>query len=177
MTSERFDELRANAESDADLVSRADVIECLDEIARLASEVYSPGEWYCPKCGFSLICQVIYTQSGNVGIDHREPETCLNDGTKMLPVTWKRAAMQMAERMPEANCMSFINYLRRSEGSSVSICCDNADYNGLPNCCIEVTDDWTEWEPKQFRADSLIQALGEACRARDAWNKKEGNPQ
>lgn len=43
MSPERFDELRANAESATAMLSIGDVVECLDEIARLADMVYVPG--------------------------------------------------------------------------------------------------------------------------------------
>jgi hypothetical protein len=39
MTSERYEELMANSKSDTALLSASDVIECLDEIARLTWEV------------------------------------------------------------------------------------------------------------------------------------------
>jgi hypothetical protein len=39
MTSNRYEELRANAMSDTALLSASDVVECLDEIARLTREV------------------------------------------------------------------------------------------------------------------------------------------
>jgi hypothetical protein len=171
MTPERFDELRANAESDTALLSPSDVIECLDEIARLAAEVYVPGSWHCPKCGFSLICAVLYAATGAVGVDHRHPAPCPNDGTPLEPTTWKRDALQMSQAMPDAGCMRLINTLRSDEGSSVEIFCDNADFNVLPNCLIAITDDWTEWVRKEFRADTLIAALAQAEAERKEWRR------
>lgn len=52
MSPERFDELRANAMTNESpcLICPGDVIECLEEIARLAAMVYVPGGWHCPKC-------------------------------------------------------------------------------------------------------------------------------
>jgi len=101
MTSERFDELRANAESDTTLLSPSDVIECLDEIARLAALVYVPGSFRCPKCSFVLVKAVLYTKTGTVGVARHCNDTCPNDGTPMDPVTWEHDARQMAELMPE----------------------------------------------------------------------------
>lgn len=171
MTTERFDELRANAHGDASLISAGDVIECLEEIARLATETYVPGSWYCPKCGFELVCSILHFQTGNIGVDRRHPEACPNDRAAMLPGTWKRDAMKMSERMPDAICMARINSLRQGEGSSVTINSDNAGENDLPNCCIEVCDDWTDWVPKEFRANSLIEALADAEVARGVWKQ------
>lgn len=171
MSPERFDELRANAHSDASLISAGDVIECLEEIARLATETYVPGSWYCPKCGFELVCSILHFQSGNIGVDRRHPEACPNDGATMQPGTWKRDATKMSERMPDAICMARINLLRQSDASSVTIYCDNAGDNDLPNCCIEVWSEWTDWTPKEFRANSLIEALAAAEVARGVWNQ------
>src|SRR5208282_1264221 len=114
MTSERFDWLRANCNGNW-------VNECLDEIARLAKIAYVPGGWYCPKCKFQLTTSVIYVRSGNVGIDHRKPEACPNDGIPMLPQTYKHDATAMAERMPDALAMGMIHDLRKNEGASVTV--------------------------------------------------------
>lgn len=169
MTPERFDALRAIA---AEPYVAGDLLnEALHEVARLAGDVYVPGAWHCPNCDFMLMCSVIYARSGTIGIDHRKPSPCPNDGTELQPTTWKRDALRMSESMPAAICMARINSLRQEEGSSVTIMSDNADFNGLPNCCIEVIDDWTGWEPKQFREDKLIQALAAAQAAREAWRQ------
>jgi len=101
MSPARFDELRANAESESSLLSPADVGECLDEIARLAALVYVPGSFYCPKCKFILTKSVLYVRSGTIGVDRHCDEKCPNDGTPMEPVTWESDAKQMAELMPE----------------------------------------------------------------------------
>jgi hypothetical protein len=170
MTPERFDQLRALAMHPS--ANAWNLGEALDEIARLAADVYVPGSWFCPRCGFSLTRSVIYAESGSIGIDHRHPDPCPNDGTSLEPATWKRDAMQMAERMPDANCMQLINELRQNEGATVTLCSDNADFNGLPNCLIEVNDHWTGWLPRQFRADRLIQALHAAVAARRAADQK-----
>lgn len=101
MTSARFDELRSNAESNTSLLSPADVIECLDEIARLASLVYVPGSFHCPKCSFYLTKSVLYLKSGTIGVSHHCEDLCPNDGMKMEPVTWEHDARRLAKLMPE----------------------------------------------------------------------------
>jgi hypothetical protein len=101
MSPQRFDELRANAESDASLLSPSDVIECLDEISRLAALVYVPGSFHCPVCKFQLVKSVLYVKSGTIGVEHHCDEKCPNDGTPMEPVTWESDAKQMAEVVPE----------------------------------------------------------------------------
>jgi hypothetical protein len=79
MSPQRFDELRANAESDASLLSPSDVIECLDEISRLAALVYVPGSFHCPVCKFQLVKSVLYVKSGTIGVEHHCDEKCPND--------------------------------------------------------------------------------------------------
>jgi hypothetical protein len=111
MSPARFDELRANAESCTTMLSMGDVIECLDEIARLASLVYVPGQWHCPNCKFILTKSILYAKSGNIGVNFHCDEKCPNDGTPMEPRMWEQDARQMAELMPE------LRRLRREEES------------------------------------------------------------
>ena len=58
--------------------------------------------------------------------------------------------------------------LRFDEGSSVEFTSDNAGFNGLPNCAVDVTDAWTDWKPETFRADTVIECLRAACAAKQA---------
>jgi hypothetical protein len=99
MSPERFDELRANAMACGDggppLLSAGDVIECLEEISRLAAMVYVPGGWHCPKCKFHLTTSILYAKSGNVGVDRKIPDPCPNDGTPLEPDTWEADARAM----------------------------------------------------------------------------------
>lgn len=63
-----------------------------------------------------------------------------------------------------------LNELREQEGSAVTVLCDNQDFNGLPDRAIEVSDDWTGWDPMRFGGNTLAEALGAAIKARDEWN-------
>lgn len=94
MTSERFDQLRADYFSQP-------MVECLDEIARLAALVYVPGSFHCPKCKFSLVKSIVYMGNGAIGADHNCSEKCPNDGALLEPTTWEFDARQMSELMPE----------------------------------------------------------------------------
>lgn len=70
-----------------------------------------------------------------------------------------------------------IDQLRADEGATVTLCSDNADFNGLPNCAVEVTDAWTAYRPETFRADTLLEALQLACAAKErapAWHPSLG---
>lgn len=170
MTPQRFDELRANAESGS-IRSGNDLLECLDEIACLAALVYVPGGWHCPQCKFRLISSVLYARTGNVGVNHAIPDPCPNDGTALEPDTWKADAREMSEQIPKIVCMDLINRLRADEGDSVLILCDNPD--GPPNNAIECNGGWTLYEPERFSGETLIQCL---AKAEEAKAKVSGKP-
>lgn len=59
--------------------------------------------------------------------------------------------------------LSLINVLRGPEGHAVTLLCDNPDFNGQPNCAIEVTGDWTGWAPRRFTGDTVLLALRAAA--------------
>ena len=58
-----------------------------------------------------------------------------------------------------------LNALREPEGSSVTLCNPNPDFNGMPNECVEVVAEWTSWITRQYRADTLALCLGQALDA------------
>lgn len=63
------------------------------EIERLQADVYVPGVWKCNECGLRIFKQILYTQSGTVGVSEKEElEECINDGMLMVRVTWKEEA-------------------------------------------------------------------------------------
>lgn len=68
-----------------------------------------------------------------------------------------------------------VNDLRKSEGASVLILCDNPDFSGKNNA-IEVCDEWTGWKPRRFEANSLLEALQTALIARDNARRAEPPP-
>jgi len=168
MTPARFDELRANAMSDVDLVSHNDVIELVEEIPDLASKVYVPGSYKCPKCNFRLVTNILYAKSGTIGVKHHHGDPCPNDGEKMIPVTWEEDAREMSAKMLQAVQMDRIDELRKNEGAAVTILCDNPE--GPPNVAIEVCDEWTGWKGRRFEGERLIDCLNDAVRAKNDEN-------
>lgn len=60
------------------------------------------------------------------------------------------------------NEWDLINYLRQNEGSSVTINADNADFNGLPDCLINVCGWWTDWEDLHFAGHTVLECLNKA---------------
>lgn len=173
VTPERFDELRANAESDTSLISVTDVSECLEEIARLAKMVYVPGAWYCPKCKFQLVTSILYAASGNIGVDRKTPDPCPNDGTPMLPQTWETDAKSMSESMPDAVAMEMIHDLRRDEGDSITVLCDNLDADDEDHqCAVIACGLWTSWTDRRFNGRDVRDALSKARSALRAATKE-----
>lgn len=59
-----------------------------------------------------------------------------------------------------------IDLLRDDEGNSVEIMCPNPD--GPPHQAIEVTAIWTDWQPRRFTGDTLLDALDSAIEAMPA---------
>lgn len=62
----------------------------------------------------------------------------------------------------EVEIVRLINVLRADEGDSVTILCDNPDFNGQPNCAIICNGDWTDWVDRRFAADTVLDALSMA---------------
>lgn len=54
--------------------------------------------------------------------------------------------------------LQLIEILREGEGASVTLLCDNPGPDG-PHNAIEVTDDWTDWQPVRFTGETLTHAL------------------
>lgn len=59
------------------------------EVERLRADVFRPGVMRCAKCQFRLIRNVLYAQTGNIGVGTSETEPCPNGCGPLWPVTWK----------------------------------------------------------------------------------------
>lgn len=66
----------------------------------------------------------------------------------------------------EAHFVWLVNELRAEEGDSVTILCDNPDFNGQPNSAVICNGDWTNWQDKRFAADTVLDALAMALTER-----------
>jgi hypothetical protein len=77
-----------------------------EDVQRLAGadqggDIYVPGEFRCPKCGFFLSQFRLRAADGAIG-DRDEPgEHCPNDGSPLWRVTWKQRAEEHFERAVE----------------------------------------------------------------------------
>lgn len=62
--------------------------------------------------------------------------------------------------------IDMLNDLRRDEGDTVTLLCDNPEFNGQPNNAVECNGGWTEWQDRRFTGDTLEQAVAAAHEAR-----------
>lgn len=64
--------------------------------------------------------------------------------------------------------LSLLNELREGEGDTVTLMCDNPDFNGLPDRAVECCGHWTDWHTERFQADTLHECLWLAVKAKRA---------
>lgn len=55
--------------------------------------------------------------------------------------------------------LSLIEELRAPEGASITINCQNPDFNGLKNECVIYCGPATNWKDERFDGDTLVEAL------------------
>lgn len=67
---------------------------------------------------------------------------------------------------------NLIERLRTAEGNSVTLICDNPDFNGQPNCAIDVCGDWTAWLDRRFTGDTILEALQAAHEAMARYEER-----
>lgn len=64
-------------------------------IRELEAMIYLPNHWQCPKCNFYQVNSIL--APNGIFADKKTPENCPNDGTEMLPVSWKQNAQDGRE--------------------------------------------------------------------------------
>lgn len=62
--------------------------------------------------------------------------------------------------------VNLIEVLRAAEGDSVTILCDNPDFNGQANCAVECNGAWTGFQDRRFSGDTIMDCLRGASVAR-----------
>jgi hypothetical protein len=81
--------------------AEASLAKAIQERDEARAEIYAPGEFRCPKCGF-FICQFkIRASDGAVGGRDEPGEHCPNDGSPLWRVTWKQRAQAYYDRAVE----------------------------------------------------------------------------
>lgn len=62
-----------------------------------------------------------------------------------------------------------LELLRKDEGASVTVLCDNPEaVSADVQCAVEISDDWTDWEPKRFYGRDIGTCLKQAIEAKGA---------
>lgn len=62
-------------------------------------DVYVPGQFRCPKCGFVLIQSNLNSCDGTVTARDAPGDKCPNDGAPLWRVTWRDRCMESEERL------------------------------------------------------------------------------
>lgn len=97
--------------------------------------------------------------------DDEALEVCVREAKRIDEAAAEITRLQSeldAKGKRELKVLNLIDKLREPEGHSVTLFCDNPDFNGQPNCAIEVCGDWTGWEDKRFPGDTVLEALEKA---------------
>lgn len=66
------------------------------------AEIYVPGSWACPKCGFVLSKNFMSAQTGQVGVNNEDiREVCPNDGVTLVRETWRSRAEGLGKMLTD----------------------------------------------------------------------------
>lgn len=100
--------LRENAAEDARIhehdlrvAAEASLAKAIQERDEARAEIYAPGAFRCPKCGFFIRQFKIRASDGAVGGRDEPGEHCPNDGSPLWRVTWKQRAQAYYDRAVE----------------------------------------------------------------------------
>lgn len=82
------------------MLAKENVAVALESFAaeRVEKAQLVPGVFDCRKCGFRLISQTIYVQSGNVGANNK-PTECSNGCGPMWRVSWSDYSNDLGKRL------------------------------------------------------------------------------
>lgn len=71
-----------------------------------------------------------------------------------------------AQQDDERPFLVMVQALRADEGDSITLLCDNPDFNGQPNNAVECCGAWTGWTDRRFTGDTLRGAVQAAYLAK-----------
>lgn len=77
-----------------------------------AASQFVPGVMYCAKCSFVLHRMNLHALSGNVSAGDNKTEPCPNGCGPLWPMTWRKQAEELQERLEEQ--LAHIATLQRS---------------------------------------------------------------
>lgn len=84
---------------------------------------------------------------------------------RLADVTAIRAKepVNLAEH-PDHAAMRYIEQLRAGEGDSVTVLCDDPEAESTAaRLAVECVGAWTQWEPRRFYGESVLQCLAKAA--------------
>lgn len=76
---------------------------------------------------------------------------------------------------PPVSPWAMIEALRKDEGHSVELICDNPDFNNQPNSAVICCGDYTGWKDMLFTGDTVALALRSAYDEMQRYNAEEAN--
>lgn len=137
----------------------------------MLTDIHGPVATNEPSFGISGVSNMV---EGKIGSWYNE------DGTLSASIPAELAA-RFGLHHPPAPLVSseakstdqMIDELTDGEGDTLTFCCKNPDFNGLPNECVIVMADWTDWKEREFRADTRAECLQAALAARQAALRAE----
>lgn len=143
-----------------------------EEIRKLREQVYLPNHWRCPKCSFYQVNSILAPDG--IFADKRTPEQCPNDGTEMMPVSWKENAkdnydmgVQQMERAVKAE--SQLQALSRPDASPAKCeVCGGTDLVCGKGWLEEKTKKDAEIQKLRTDASGLVEALRKAGQLTDS---------
>ncbi|MEY9248365.1 hypothetical protein AB7M45_007892 [Bradyrhizobium elkanii] len=104
----------------------------------------------CPLCQCTKLNTFPYFSSHAGRIDTVRCTECLCESSV--------AAWKQRKPAPPAAWL-LVEALRADEAHSVTLFCDNPDFNMRPNSAVEVCGDYTDWNERRFEGDNLTAAL------------------
>ena len=123
---------------------------------------------------------VWYSEAAHVGFKFsEEPRETQDDyialGRQIIaaltiqPASVEREETKNTAEMPEVAAIRYLNDLRGTCGASITILCDDEEaWTRDKQMAVEVCSDWTDWAPRRFYGESILQCAAKAVHSRDA---------
>lgn len=143
-----------------------------DDVKKTIREAFNAGyRLHRARSGYGRTIEAIarVVDDGDTGLPDRETsEQAFRKAHVVFALALGGSRDQMALTSEAADGWAMIQALRAPEGHTVTICCDNPDFNGEPNSVVTCCGDWTGWEDQRFTGETLIDAMKAAATARAA---------
>ncbi|WP_027578417.1 hypothetical protein [Bradyrhizobium sp. Ai1a-2] len=108
----------------------------------------------CPLCRSTNLNRFSHWVSLDDGLKEIKKVQCRDCHCEASIQAWSVPRLQ-----PAPAAWILIEALRAEEGHSVTLVCDNPDFNLGPNNAIEACGDYTGWVDRRFEGETLAAAL------------------